>query len=234
VRLRGVRIEEALPGRQGRLFFAYLVAHRHQPLPRHALIDALWPNGAPAAADNALSALLTKLRSALGNDVVVGKHEVSLVLPANAWVDLEAAPEALHRAEAAVAREDWLTAWGPSRVALYIALRSLLPGYDAAWLDERRRNLNDILLRAHECVAAAGVALGGPELASASRSARALTKLAPFRESGHRLLMQVLAAEGNVAEALLTYENLRTLLRDELGVAPGVMTQAIHKRLLQP
>ena len=232
-RLDGRRVEDALPGRQGRLLFAYLVAHRHQPSPRGTLMEALWPNGAPSAADNALNALLAKLRAALGNDALPGKHDVRLVLPADAWVDLEAASEALHRAEAAVAREDWVSAWGPSRVASYIALRTLLPGFEAPWLDDLRRNLHDVLLRAHECIAAAGLALGGAELASAARSARSLVKLAPFRETGHCLLMQVLAAQGNVAEALLTYENLRTLLRDELGVAPGLMTQALHKRLLR-
>ena len=46
-------------------------------------------------------------------------------------------------------------------------------------------------------------------------------------------MMEVLAASGNVAEALLTYERLRKLLREELGASPGAATQAVHKRLLQ-
>jgi class 3 adenylate cyclase len=100
-------------------------------------------------------------------------------------------------------------------------------------VDEVRHRLDDALLRAHECVAAAGLGLSGPELASAERSARALIKLAPYRESGYRFMMQVLAYQGNVAEALLTYERLRRLLRDELGASPGPATQAVHKRLLQ-
>ena len=196
-------------------------------------MEALWPGGLPAAADAALNALLTKLRTVLGSDVIAGKHDVRLLLPGDAWIDLEAATEALHRAESAVSLGDWTRAWGPSRVALHVAARSFLPGYEAPWVDDIRRNLGDILLRAHECVAAIGLALTGPELASAGRSARALIKLAPYRESGHRLLMETLAAHGNVAEALLAYENLRQLLRDELGATPGPATQALHKRLLQ-
>lgn len=196
-------------------------------------MEALWPAGLPAAADTALSALLTKLRTILGSDVIIGKHDVRLILPADAWIDLEAAAEAVHRAESAVSLEDWTRAWGPSRVALNVAVRCFLPGYEAPWVDEIRRSLSDVLLRAHECVAATGLSLAGPELASAERSARALIKLAPYRESGHRLLMEVLAARGNVAEALLAYEDLRQLLREELGAAPGPATQALHKRLLQ-
>ena len=196
-------------------------------------MQALWPDRLPAAADTALSALLTKLRGALGPGAVAGKQDVRLVLPPDAWIDLEAASEGLHRATSGVAQRDWARAWGPSRVALHVAQRGFLPGYEAPWIDEIRRQVDDILVRAHECVAAIGFGLAGSELPSAERSARALIRLAPYRESGYRFLMEVLAAQGNVAEALLTYEQLRRLLREELGASPGPATQALHKRLLQ-
>jgi class 3 adenylate cyclase len=215
------------------LLFAFLVAHRLRPATRSELIEAVWPERRPAAPETALSALLTKLRRALGSSALEGKSEVRLALPDDAWVDLEAASEGLHRTESAVALGDWARAWGPARVALNISSRPLMPGLEAPWLDEIRRRLGDIRLRALECVAVAGIGLGGPELASAERSARAVTELAPFRESGYRLLMEVLAARGNVAEALVVYDRLRVLLRDELGAAPGPETQAVHRRLLE-
>ena len=59
-----------------------------------------------------------------------------------------------------------------------------------------------------------------------------LIERAPYRESGHRLLMEALDARGNTAEALLVYEGLRRRLRDELGAAPSSPTQALHRRLL--
>lgn len=164
---------------------------------------------------------------------MVGKQDVRLLLPMDAWIDLEAATEGLHRATSAVSQKDWARAWGPSRVALHVAQREFLAGYDAPWVEEIRQRLDDVLVRAHECFAAIGLGLSGSELASAERSARALIKLAPYRESGYRFLMEVLAVQGNVAEALLTYERLRRLLREELGAAPGSATQALHKRLLQ-
>lgn len=233
VRVNGQRIETSLPGRQGRFLFAYLVSHRRNPSIRPELIEAIWQDHPPAAADTALSALLTKLRGVLGTDTLVGKQEIRLHLPADAWIDLEAASEGLHRSESAVALQDWARAWGPGRVALHIGLRRFLPNYEAPWVEEMRRDMDDILMRAYECVAAAGLGLGGPEIASAERSARALIKLAPYRESGYRFLMQALAAKGNLAEALLTYESLRKLLREELGASPSPATQAVHKRLLQ-
>ena len=47
----GQRLDAGLPGRQGRLLFAYLVLNRSRGCPRDELIDVLWPEGPPAAAD---------------------------------------------------------------------------------------------------------------------------------------------------------------------------------------
>lgn len=76
--------ETTLPGRQGRLLFAYLVINRDRACRRTGLIDALWPDDPPPAADSALSALLSKLRRALGGDVLQGRTELRLVLPDDA------------------------------------------------------------------------------------------------------------------------------------------------------
>ena len=155
-----------------------------------------------------------------------------MALPGDAWIDLEAAAEGLHRAESAVAKGDFAGAWGPGRVAQHIASRGFLPGEDAPWADNQRRRLEEILVRSLELVGRACVSIGGGELDTAERAARELIELAPYRESGHRLLMEALEARGNTAEALLVYEALRRRLRDELGAAPSSSTQAVHRRLL--
>src|SRR5262249_43113820 len=180
-----------------------------------------WPALLPAAACTALSGLLSKLRRILGPGVLPGRGDVRLELPADAFVDVEAAAEAIHRAEAAVRREAWTEAWGPARVALHTALRGFLPGEDALWIEEQRRRLEEVVLRADECVAASGLGLGGAELDATKRSARALMASAPYRESGYRFLMLALREEGNAAEALRVYEQLRALLREELGAVPS-------------
>ena len=231
VRIDGRRLDADLPGRQGRLAFAYLTLNRHRVVTRSALIDALWPVEPPALVDTALSALLSKLRKALGPQIVSGRGDVRLVFP-EAWVDVEAASEAIHRAEGAVGRGAWADAWGPGRVALHIGRRELMPGESAAWIEAERRTLEEIELRALECIAKSSLELGPNELESAVRSGRDLVRLAPHRESGHRLLMRALAAEGNDAEALGVYERLRIQLREDLGVAPSAPTQELYRALL--
>ncbi len=231
-RIGGRRIESDLPGRQGRLLFVYLASHRHRPVSRPELVDALWPADAPDTASASLTALVSKLRRVLGPEALEGRGQIRLVLPADAWIDLEAASEALHRAESAAAREAWGETWSPARVTQHIAGRGFLEGEDAPWIDETRRNLEELYVRALELAGRASLELGGTELDTAERTARTLVARAPFRETGHRLLMDVLVARGNDAEALRVYERLRALLREELGAAPSGETQALHRRLL--
>jgi SARP family transcriptional regulator, regulator of embCAB operon len=227
----GQRLDVLLPGRQGRLLCTYLVVNRHRQIPRDELAEALWREPDPAAVDARLNPLLSKLRRVFGAGSVEGRSTLRLRLP-EAWVDLEAAAEAIHRAESSVAQQDWPRAWGPALTAMFVAERGFLAGEDAPWIDEIRHQLTVLHLRALECYAAAGLGLGGTELDGAIRVGRQLTRLAPLRESGYRYLMQALAAQGNLAEALSTYGDLSHCLRDQLGVSPSPATRALYEQLL--
>ena len=229
----GCRVEDALPGRLGRILFAYLVLNRGRPLSRDTLLMAGWGQDAPPEARNALSVLLSKLRHGLGAGHLAGRAEIELLLPPAIFVDAEAALEGAHRAESAIAEGRWAQAWGPAGIAYHVATRPFLTGLEAPWIDEWRRRLDEVRLRGLECFAAASLGLGGPALAQAEERARMLTELAPYRETGYRLLLEALARRGNVAEALRAYERLRVLLREELGIAPSPAVQGVHRRLLE-
>jgi DNA-binding SARP family transcriptional activator len=232
LRLDGRRVEGELPGRLGRLLFVHLAVNRGRVVTRDELLDALWPGEAPAAVESSLSALLSKTRRVAGPERLEGRSSLRLVLPADAWVDLDAATDGVHRAEAAFARRDWLGVYGPGRVTQHVCRRGFLPGEDAPWIAVVRRRVEELHVRSLELVGGACLEIGGSETSTAERCARQLVELAPYRESGHRLLMQVHAATGNQAESLLVYEALRVRLRDELGAAPSAETQALHATLL--
>jgi len=233
VDIDGSRIEGTLPGRRGRVLFAYLVLNRGRPLPRDELLMAGWGADAPAEARSALNVLLSKLRHSLGADHLQGRAQIELLLPQATFVDVEAAQEGAHRAESAIAEGRWAKAWGPAGIAYHVATRPFLTGLEAPWIDQWRRRLEEVRLRGLECFAAASLGLGGPALAQAEERARTLTELAPYRETGHHILIEALERRGNIAEALRAYERLRVLLREELGIAPSPTLQAVHQRLLQ-
>jgi DNA-binding SARP family transcriptional activator len=232
VELGGRRVEDALPGVGGRLVFAYFVLNRVRPIPRDELLMAIYGEEATPDHHPRLSVLLSKLRRVVGSELLSGRSELELMLSPGAFVDVEAALEAAHRAESHVAAGEWAEAWGPAGVAYHVANRPLLQGLDRPWLDEWRRRLDDVRLRGLECFAAARLGLGGSALPQAEECARRLIELAPYRETGHRILMEALERRGNLAEALLAYDRLRVLLHDELGVAPSPALQDVHRRLL--
>jgi pentatricopeptide repeat protein len=232
VRVAGRRIDRDLPGRQGRLLFAYLAVNRDRVASRDELAEALWTRGLPSAPDLALSALLSKLRRLLPDGALEGRSAIRLELGRDARVDAEAARDGIHRAEARIAARDWYASIGPTLVAHNISQRRFLPGEERAWIDERRRELEDIQVRALECTARRSLGIGGAEVAVAERTARRLIDLSPYRESGYALLMEAFARQGNIAEALRVYESLRRLLREELGAAPSPTVQQMHQRLL--
>jgi len=228
----GRRLDGRLPGRQGRMLFAYLVLNRHRPVGRDELVEALWPRHSPSSAQVGLNALVSKLRKVVGPDVIEGRSNLTLQLEDDAVVDVEVAVRAVHRAETHVVLENWKGAWGPSLVALFIAEREFLPGEDAPWVIEERAEVWQVRLRALDAYAAAALGVGGTEILAAVRAGRKLVRLVPLRESGYQMLMRALARQGNVAEALAVYADLCRVLRDELGVSPCAATEAVYLELL--
>jgi DNA-binding SARP family transcriptional activator len=224
--------EISLRGRQARLVVAYLAWNRRRPVSRDELIELLWPSDAPASPDDVLSALLSKVRASLGPGALEGRRELSLALPADTWIDVEAAAADLDRAEAAFEHEDWAEVCRAGHDVLDATAAPFMLAHDHVWVEDRRREIDELRLRTLERVGAAALRLGGSGIGAAERAGRAIVAAAPFRESGHGLLMEALAARGDVAEALRAYDDLRVRLRDELGTTPGASLRALHERLL--
>jgi SARP family transcriptional regulator, regulator of embCAB operon len=226
------------PGQQGRNAFGFLVSQRSSPVSRSALADALWPTRPPPSWPTALSAIVSKLRALLSRSGVDGPGSLTggagcyeLRLPPDTWVDHEAAADSIHEAEAALKAGDPARAYGPSAVAHHIARRPFLPGEEGPWIDDCRGKLGSILVRALEC--RAEVYLWNQEYSLAVEAARDAVALRPFRETGYRLLMRAHLGAGNAAEALRVYGRCRSLISEELGVAPSRETRAVHSAVLQ-
>ena len=107
IEMAGQRVDGPLPGRQGRVLFAYLVLEIGTGSP----VATNWPrrcgpSSCPAASETAVNALLSKLRKAIGQDVIDGRSSVRLRWTTAAWVDVEVAEAAVHRAESRIVLDD--------------------------------------------------------------------------------------------------------------------------------
>jgi DNA-binding SARP family transcriptional activator len=229
--------ERDLPGRQGRVTLALLVAERDRPVTRDEIGEELWLDDPPLAWEKAVMAVMSKLRAALrraglDDDALVTSFGCyQLRLPPDTWVDVEAAADAVHRAETALMADDPSAAYPWAYVAYHVGRRPFLAGEDGPWVRRARLRLREIHLRALDCTIECAAANG--ELAEAIQAAEDALSIEPFRETTYQRLMRVHADSGNRAEAPRTYQRCRNVLAEELGVPPSAQTEAVYTTIVQ-
>jgi DNA-binding SARP family transcriptional activator len=231
VEIDGQVLEPRLPGRRGQLI-AYLVIHRERGVRREELIDALWPANPPSRPEAAFATLLTRTRAAVGHSAIGGAAHLRLELGAKVRVDWEVARQAPEAARQALVAGDPAEALRRAEEGLAIVEQGFLTDFEAPWIDDRRRELDELRGPLAEVLARAALSLGGESVATAERAARAMIEHNPFREGGYAVLIEALAAGGNDAEAMRVYDQLRTLLRDQLGLTPSPAVTALAERIL--
>ena len=235
----GLRIEcagtvvdhRAFDFHHAQLALAYLICERSRPVDRAEISDLLAQSaGSSVRRRRSAGALARGARGAcVGQRAAARRGDFELALPKDTWVDVEAAVDAIHEAEAALRAGRTPDAFGPSAIAHHISRRAFLPGERGSWVDTHRERLRGILLRALE--ARGEVFLWNKETSLAIEAAREVVQLEAYRETGYQLLMRALAAAGNTADALRAYERCRQVLRERLGIEPSAQTRAVFEQL---
>ncbi|MFE7138256.1 BTAD domain-containing putative transcriptional regulator [Streptomyces sp. NPDC057644] len=220
----------ALGGARLRALLTVLALRPGRTVAAGVLVDEVWDGDPPADAAGALQALVGRLRRALGHSAVesvAGGYR--LAAPPDA-VDLHRferlageGSRALEDGDAsgalAVLREA-LALWTGPALADLPDRTAIASRWEARRLDARRDALGALL-----ALGRPGEAL--PELA-------ALCDAHPLDEPLRALRIRALRDAGRPAEALAAYEEVRTLLDDRLGTAPGPALRALHTELLHP
>ena len=101
----------------------------------------------------------------------------------------------------------------------------LLPGWYDDWVLVDRERCRQLRMCALERVADKLTARG--RHGEAVQVACAVIQEEPLRETAHRTLLRIHLADGNVAEAIRTYEWFRELLADELGLSPTAQMHSL-------
>jgi len=227
-----------LGARQSQLMLALLLVRAGQLVAVPDFVDLLWGEDPPSRAVNVIHRNIGFLRRVLEPG-----------LPARAtghWLDRRADGYQLRVGPASLDLLDFRRLAGEARraeehgdtqVALALSVRALdlwrgrcaeglvPPATNTAFsaVDRERaalaRDAADLALACHEA---------GPTL-PALRSA---CERSPFDEALHARLMLLLAANGQRAEAIMTYRDLEQRLADELGVDPGTELRDTHDRIL--
>jgi predicted ATPase/DNA-binding SARP family transcriptional activator len=235
VRLHGQPLRP-LRTRKGEWLFALLTLRHDQPVDRSWLAGTLWPNSGSREGSDNLRRTLTDLRQALGPEAErlqsPTAHTLRLCLN-GADVDLLAFDRAVARGGihppdgAYPERSEVALASLEQAVSLYRG--SLVEGCYEEWVLAERRAREEAYLAALETLARAATCRG--DRAAAERYLRLAVAADPLRENAQRALMEVLAARGNYAAALLCYRELRLHLQRQLNAAPDPETTALFQYL---
>ena len=201
-----------------------------RPVRAASLVDTLWPDSLPDRGRHSLRTAATQLRHALGGPHVQRQPDGLVLL--SAWVDVEAFETWAVRARDASVSGQYAEALRAARTADELYAGDLRASDDAGtWVLSRRSHLEAVHLDLCTTAAQAALRLGLPrEALSLALRAAAMD---PSSEAAQRALIEAYADLGEVAQALLVFERLRTRLAEELGADPSPQTRNLHMRVLR-
>ncbi len=239
VRLDDVAVDHWLSGR-GRSLFKYLVTHR-DPWPRRELLmDAFWPEAAPAAARNSLNVAMHSLRRAFR--VSAGVQPVTLedgtyrLGPGlRLWLDVDEFEQRVAAARRLEAAGDPAGAAADYERALALYQGDFLA--DDPYEDWPVTTRESLLLAYLDVLDRLGdLYLARHQLGACVALSRLLVQRDPCREDAHRRLMRCFTRQGQPHLALRQYQACVDALDHELGVHPDPATTALARqiRLHQP
>jgi DNA-binding SARP family transcriptional activator len=225
---------------QQRALLGLLLVRAGRPVPASEIVDVLWPERPPASAMNVVRRYVGALRRLLEPDLpprapgrrLLRRDGGYLLEAGEDEVDLLRFRDLTKRGKRAVATGrpevalrhfvEALSEWrGPVAMGIPSSVR------EHAVFAAVEREL------VHTTVMAADTALLCGRTENLLPRLRQAVELDPMNESLHARLVMALAASGRQAEALAAYEDVRRLLAEELGVAPGAELSAAHTRVLR-
>jgi DNA-binding SARP family transcriptional activator/pimeloyl-ACP methyl ester carboxylesterase len=201
-------------------------------VPVESLIAALWGEDAPTAARKTLQTYVWNLRQAFGPDVIVTENPGYLLRIAPDDVDVGRFRSLVREGEAAMTAGDPVRASAVlgEAVALWrgepfggVAAHTGLAG-EKARLTEEYLSALETRFNANLAAGRHGDVVGELEVLVGDH---------PFRERLWGYLMVALYRCGRQADALATYQRVRELLVEELGLEPGGELRGIEEAILR-
>jgi DNA-binding SARP family transcriptional activator/tetratricopeptide (TPR) repeat protein len=207
---------------------ALLLAAAGRPVPVVTFIDGLWPDGPPTSARRNLHQYVHHLRTVIGADrIVTTPGGYCLVAE-----DVDAQRFRMLAADGTAAADPDVAA-PLLRAALDLWRGPVAyPEFpDSPPLVEEATRLDQLRLSTQESWARVELARDRHDLVLDELACMA--RAHPYREGLHALLMRALHRAGHPAAALRVFEELREMLREQLGVDPDPELQRLHRAILR-
>ncbi|MFG3340916.1 BTAD domain-containing putative transcriptional regulator [Glycomyces sp. NPDC048151] len=227
---------EPLGAAKPRTLLALLLLNLNRPVRHDWLIDQLWGEHPPNAADATLRSYVYQLRKRLR-----GKADSPVLRGRSKGYSLEAADDAVDSnrfeiiaAKARQALQDNSSGEGLAMLREGLGLwrgAASFVDIDAPAVRDKARLLDELRLEVLEqCLA---VDLDSGASTTTVAELEALTTTHPLREGLWRLLMLGLYRAGRQAEALSAHQRLYRLLDAELGIKPSPPIEELHQQILR-
>jgi DNA-binding SARP family transcriptional activator len=218
-----------------RLTLSVLLLNEGNFVSLDVLADALWADRVPHSARGIIRTYVHRLRRILDADdtdsvIKTRGSAYSLEVDANS-LDVVRFRFEIEQAQFARRERDLSGAAKNLRCALRLWTGTPLAGARGPYAENQRVRLEHLRVAALEQLFSVSLELGQhSEVINDLWSSAAAE---PLHERFRELLMLALYRSGRQAEALFVFEDIRQLLRAELGADPGPALRALHQRILK-
>jgi len=217
-----------------------IVSYGREKIPKEILIDELWPEETPNAADKNFKTTLQRLRKSLEPAIhksfsssYIHLHDNFVFLdPELCQIDVDRFLSLLRMVEEKEKRGDVKGSLSLCAEAMEIYKGDFLPDeIYASWADKKREELRlkyiEFLGKMASLYEKQGV------LKKAADCYKKAIQADPLLEESYQRLMAFYSSKAMYNEALRTYEDCKRALKRELETEPDPTTFAMHKKILE-
>jgi LuxR family maltose regulon positive regulatory protein len=228
---------DAWTTKRAREILCFIASHRHRRASKDTIIDTFWGEADFEAVEKNFHPTVSHIRKALNskqplkqNFLLYRDGDYQFNPEFSYYIDIEEFDRLVTEGETARRAREFDRCIKSYEQAIELYRGEFMQGSYDDWVEEQRTYYREQYLRMLEALAA--VAQKMQDWLRSLSLAQQILRDDPYREDIHCLMMRAHAALGNRVAVKEQYENLRGLLKKELGVEPAAETQKVYRELL--
>lgn len=228
---------DAWTTKRAREILCFIAARRHRRASKDVIIDTFWGEADFEVVEKNFHPTISHIRKALNsrqplkqNFLLYRDGDYHLNPDFTYRIDTEEFDRLVSEGEAARQRGEVERCGGLYEEAVALYRGDFMENSYDEWVEEQRAHYRERYTRALEALV--GAAQEAREWSRSLHLAQQILQHDSFREDVHCMIMRSHAALGSRMAVKEQYENLRSLLRKELGVEPAKETQKVYRELI--